>query len=97
MAERLLRHDKISNHLNLNGASQHLPKLTLASFKARVGFVDDVDTAFAANQTVLTVTGLERFKRILDLHISNPRGWRVSPRNFTIKSALTGALIQLAV
>ncbi len=40
---------------------------------ARVQLVDDVDAALAANQAVLTMTGLECLERVLDLHCLDPR------------------------
>jgi hypothetical protein len=42
----------------------------LTGFETRVHFVDDVNAAFAANQTVVAVTSLKRFQRILDLHFT---------------------------
>lgn len=43
-------------------------KLALTRFEAWVLLVDDVDAAFAANQTVVAVAALQRFQRILDFH-----------------------------
>jgi len=69
----------------------------LTSLEARVLLVDDVHAALAANQTVIAMTGLERFQRILDLHFSDPQRL---PGNFGFarylkqsKSALQGALL----
>ena len=74
------------------GASQdRMPdrrKSALTSLEARVLLVDDVDASLAANQTVVAVTSLQRFERILDLHWSGPRfgPLRRGPHS-TIKSA----------
>src|SRR5690606_2355405 len=46
--------------------------LALTSLVARVGLVDDVNAALAANQTIVAVTALERLERVLDLHRSSP-------------------------
>jgi hypothetical protein len=45
----------------------------LTSLEARVLLVDDVDAALAANQAVIAMTGLKRFKRILDFHFTGPQ------------------------
>jgi len=45
----------------------------LTSLEAWVLLVDDVDAALAANQTVVAVTSLKRFERVLDLHFSGPQ------------------------
>ena len=57
--------------------------LALASLVARVALVDDVNATLAANQTVLTVTGLQRLERVSDLHglarLPGPYGPIVGP------------------
>ena len=45
----------------------------LAGFETWVLLVDDVNPAFTTNQLVVTVASFERFKRISDLHCSDPR------------------------
>jgi len=59
----------------------------LASLEARVHLVDDVNAALAANQTVVAVACLERFKRILDLHYSDPRVMRANDAAHSNKNA----------
>jgi hypothetical protein len=97
----------VEDQLN-NAASAPVPKnasgaqaqSALAGLVARVQLVDDVDPALAANQTVFAMAGLQRLERILDLHFSDPRGWKKRCRPFitiyTIKSAPTGTLFRLA-
>ncbi len=46
-------------------------RLALASLKARIDLVDDINAALAAYQTVGAMAALERFKRVLDLHLTN--------------------------
>jgi hypothetical protein len=40
----------------------------LASLETRIGFVDDIYAPLAADQAVRTMSGLQRFERILDFH-----------------------------
>ena len=42
--------------------------LALAGLEARIGFVDDIHTAFAADELVVTVALGQRFQRITNLH-----------------------------
>jgi hypothetical protein len=49
----------------------------LTGLEARVQLVNDVDATLAANQTVFAVTGLQRLKRIFDLHFSDPQFRRI--------------------
>lgn len=44
----------------------------LTCFEARIGLIDDVDTSTATDQTIGTVTGLQRFDRVLDFHGTGP-------------------------
>ena len=68
----------------------------VTSLEAWVLLVDDVYTALAANQAVIAVTGLKRFKRILDLHFTGPQFCTVSAVLIqTIKSAQRGALFSV--
>jgi len=46
----------------------------LAGFEPRVGLVDDVDATLAPNQTVVTVTLGQRFKRVTNFHIDHHKG-----------------------
>ena len=46
--------------------------LALASFKAWVHLVDDVNPAFTANQTVCAVTAFQGLKGVLDFHRTIP-------------------------
>jgi hypothetical protein len=43
-------------------------KLALAGFKARIGFVDDVNTALAAHQLVVAVALDQGLEGIADFH-----------------------------
>jgi hypothetical protein len=68
----------------------------LTSLEARVLLIDDVDAALAANQAVIAMTGLKRFKRILDFHFTGPQfctAFTVLIQ--TIKSAQRGALFSV--
>ena len=47
-------------------------KLALTSLKARVGFVDNINPALTAHQTVRAVTAFKRLKRIFDFHQIDP-------------------------
>ena len=48
--------------------SQLSEQLTLASFKARVGFVNHIHAAFAAHKLAIPVTVFQRFQRTTDFH-----------------------------
>jgi hypothetical protein len=63
----------------------------LTSLEARVLLVDDVDAALAANQAVIAMTGLKRFKRILDLHFTGPQFCTVCAVLFKQSKARNGA------
>ena len=54
--------------------------LALASFKAWVHFVDDVNPAFTAHQTVCAVTAFQGLKRVLDFHRTIPSNTGLSSR-----------------
>jgi len=49
---------------------------TLTGFEPRIGLVDDVNAAFAANQTVVAVTLGQRFQRITNFHNDHHKGRR---------------------
>ena len=57
----------------MSKADPSVARSALTSLEAWVHLVDDVDAALAANQTVIAVTGLKRFKRVLDLHFTGPQ------------------------
>jgi hypothetical protein len=42
----------------------------LARFETRSSLVDDIDAALATDQLIVTMTALQGFKRVLDLHFS---------------------------
>ena len=42
--------------------------LALTCLKARIGFVDDINPAFAADELVITVALGQRFQRVTNLH-----------------------------
>lgn len=68
-------------------------RLALASLVARGGLIDDVYAALAADQLAVAMTGLKRFKRVLDLHVNHRSCWPVDvqmPRGF-IKTGARGA------
>ncbi|RCW81608.1 hypothetical protein C7476_110162 [Phyllobacterium bourgognense] len=44
--------------------------LALARFETRSSLVDDIDAALATDQLIITMTALQGFKRVLDLHFS---------------------------
>ena len=46
--------------------------LTLTGFEPALGLVDHVDPTFAAHDTAVAVTVLERTERVLDLHGLSP-------------------------
>jgi hypothetical protein len=48
--------------------AQAKPNLALAGFKTRLGLVDDISPATAANHAVIAVAALEGLKRINDFH-----------------------------
>lgn len=77
-------------------ANRSRSQSALTSLEARVLLVDDVDAALAANQAVIAMTGLKRFKRILDFHFTGPQfctAFTVLIQ--TIKSAQRGALFSV--
>jgi hypothetical protein len=43
-------------------------RLTLTCFKARLCFVDHINTALTAYHTTIAVAALKRAKRVFDLH-----------------------------
>ena len=42
----------------------------LARFETRSSLVDDIDAALATDQLIVTMTALQGFKGVLDLHFS---------------------------
>jgi hypothetical protein len=46
----------------------------LAGFIALLGFVDDVNAAFAAHELIVAMTTTQRFQGVADLHQTNPTG-----------------------
>jgi len=72
-------------------ANRSRSQSALTSLEARVLLVDDVDAALAANQAVIAMTGLKRFKRILDLHFTGPQFCTVSAVLFKQSKARNGA------
>lgn len=52
-------------------------RLALTSLKARGRLINDVNAALATDELAVTMTGLERFKRVLDLHVNHRSCWPV--------------------
>ncbi len=65
-------------------------RLALTSLKARSSLIDDVNAALAANELAVTMTGLERLERILDLHV-NHRSWLAHRHDMSRGCIKTGA------
>ena len=56
----------------LNSVSFQQDRLALARFEAWLGFVDNIDAAFAAHNAAIAVAALEGAKRVLDFHSLSP-------------------------
>jgi len=65
-------------------------RLALTSLEARSSLIDDVNAALTANELAVTMTGLERLERILDLHV-NHRSWLAHRQDMPSGCIKTGA------